>query len=40
LGHGLTKELERHLFEPKQKKSDKPSKKKESKGILEDLLDE
>jgi AsmA protein len=40
LGRGLTKEIERRLFEPKQKESDKSSKKKESKGILKDLLGE
>jgi len=40
LGRGLTKEIERRLFEPKQKESDKPSKKKKSKDILKELLDE
>ena len=38
LGRGLTKEIERRLFEPKQKESDKPSKDTKSKGILKDLL--
>jgi AsmA protein len=40
LGRGLTKELERRLFEPKSDKSGKPSEKKKSKGILKDLLGE
>jgi AsmA protein len=40
LGRGLTKEIERRLFEPKQKESDKPSKKTKSKGILKELLDQ
>jgi AsmA protein len=40
LGRGLTKEIERRLFEPKQKESDKSSKKTKSKGILKDLLEE
>ena len=40
LGRGLTKELERRLFELKQKESDKPSKKKKSKDILKELLEE
>jgi AsmA protein len=40
LGRGLTKEIERRLFEPKQKESDKPSEKKKSKGILKELLEE
>lgn len=38
LGRGLAKELERRLFEPKQKESDQPSKKKKSKDILKELL--
>jgi AsmA protein len=38
LGRGLTKEIERRLFEPKQKESDKPSKKTKSKGILKELF--
>jgi len=40
LGRGLTREIERRLFEPKQKESDKPSKKKKSKDILKELLEE
>jgi AsmA protein len=40
LGRGLAKEIEKRLFGPKQKESDKSSKKKESKGILKDLLGE
>jgi hypothetical protein len=40
LGRGLTKELERRLFEPKQKESDRPQKKKKSKDILRELLKE
>jgi len=40
LGRGLTKEIERRLFEPKQKESDKPSKKKKSKDILKELLED
>ncbi len=40
LGRGLAKEIERRLFEPKQKESDKPSKKKKSKDILKELLEE
>jgi uncharacterized protein involved in outer membrane biogenesis len=40
LGRGLTKELERRLFEPKSEKSGKPSEKKKSKGILKDLFGE
>ncbi len=40
LGRGLTKELERYLFEPKSEKSGKPSEKKKSKGVLKDLFGE
>jgi uncharacterized protein involved in outer membrane biogenesis len=40
LGRGLTKELERRLFEPKSEKSGKPSEKKKLKGVLKDLLGE
>jgi uncharacterized protein involved in outer membrane biogenesis len=40
LGRGLARELERRLFEPKQKESDKPQKKKKSKDILKELLGE
>jgi uncharacterized protein involved in outer membrane biogenesis len=40
LGHGLTKEPERLLLEPKSEKSGKPSEKKKSKGVLKDLLGE
>jgi AsmA protein len=39
LGRGLAKELERRLFEPKQKESDKPSKKTKSKDILKELFE-
>jgi uncharacterized protein involved in outer membrane biogenesis len=40
LGRGLTKELERRLYEPKSEKSGKPSEKTKSKGILKDLFGE
>jgi uncharacterized protein involved in outer membrane biogenesis len=38
LGRGLTKEIEKQLFEKKPKESGKPSEKKKSKGVLKDLL--
>jgi hypothetical protein len=38
LGRGLTRELERRLFEPKSERSGTPSEKKKSKGILQDLF--
>ncbi len=40
LGRGLTREIERRLFEPKSEKSGKPSEKTKSKGILKDLFGE
>ncbi len=38
LGHGLTRELERRLLEPKSDTSGKPSEKKKAKDILKDLF--
>ena len=40
LGRGLTKEIEKQLFEKKPKESGKPSEKKKSKGVLKDLFGE
>ena len=40
LGRGLTKEIEKRLFERTPKESGKPSEKKKSKGVLKDLLGE
>jgi len=40
LGRGLTKEIEKQLFEKKSKESGKPSEKKKSKGVLKDLFGE
>jgi hypothetical protein len=40
LGRGLTKELERRLFDRTPKGSEKPSRKTKSKGILKELLGE
>jgi hypothetical protein len=40
LGRGLTKEIEKQLFEKKPKESGKPSEKKKSKGVLKELLGE
>lgn len=40
LGHGLTKEIEKRLFERTPKESGKPSKKTKSKDVLKDLLGE
>jgi hypothetical protein len=40
LGRGLTKEIEKQLFEKKPKELGKPSKKTKSEGVLKDLLGE
>jgi hypothetical protein len=40
LGRGLTKEIEKQLFEKKPKEFGKPSEKKKSKGVLKDLFGE
>jgi hypothetical protein len=40
LGRGLTKEIEKRLFERTPKESGKPSKKTKSKDILKELLGE
>ena len=40
LGRGLTKEIDKQIFEKKPKESGKPSEKKKSKGVLKDLFGE